>query len=862
MRLCLIDVFLLYNDHFKPEKFMHLKRLAAMMFIIAIFPALYGQSGNIRGIITDKDTGERIPFATIAVYSADETSPVTGDVSDGDGNFSIVGLPPGNYRLVISFIGYEATEMQDVAISSRTPAADIGTVHLIQAATDLDEVEVTTMARTSSSRIDRTTYRASDFETARGGNASDILNRLPSVSVGPDGEVSVRGTTDFIVYLNGKPTNMDPSMLLAQVSANSISSIEIITVPGARYDAQGSGGIININTRRGGIDGLSASANIQGGAAPWGEVTHRYSGVRMNNDSYGGSLDLLYNGRISLYSNLYYNNRNVNGVRNGSARILQQNGEYYTLAGTGARPENHENYSVNAGMIAGISDRSTIDISYFHANRNEARSALYLYEGLGLMENGLLRDYHTYNPNSGDRQGIIHNATINYSLELTGGAGLELMAAYERSELRRDLSNPNYNYDEAADMITGIERHLRQSDDTPLDGFRLYIDFQKEFDNGNSLEAGFQPQYLNNRGSFSYDTLDVPGNSWGSFTSLENSFELGRGIYATYFNYSGTTGNLGYMGGLRMEYTDQTMDIRNPDYFNLFDRETKSEYAIRKADWFPALHLNFRLFEADELSFAGSRRINRPQTQNMAPFLYRRHHEVYEVGDPALEPEYLTNFELSYLKRAGNQNLRLTGFYRATDNAIFRVYTHYPEENILIRSFTNAGKSTAAGAELSTNILIGSIARIFAGGSLYSFNVKGDVFGYMEDNTSTNWSLKGNVNLFLTRAMRLTADFDWRSGTVTAQGAEEKFFITSAAFNYAPPRFQGWNLSLRMIDILGSNITNWSTRAYNSNGQQIFFQETDYTRYGPIMEMGISYSFNINGRNLKRDVDTFGDEQY
>lgn len=833
--------------------------------LLSLSSAIFGQTGSIRGIVSDKDIEERIPFATIAIYADNdrEGEPVAGDVSDSDGNFSIGRLPVGTYMLVVSFIGYENTEVPEIIISAGSAPVNAGTIYLSQSLTDMEEVEITAMARTSASRIDRTTYQASDFETARGGSASDILNRLPSVAVGPDGEVSVRGTSDFIVYLNGRPTNLEPSMLLAQVSANSIESIEIITVPGARYDAHGAGGIININTRRSGLEGLSASANILGGSAPWGETTHRYSGYKMNNDLFGGSLDLLYNNDlISVYSNLYYNNRNLNGVRNGNARILQANDEYYTLSGTGARPESHENYSVNAGIVAELSERSSLDVSYFFANRNERRSALYLYEGQGLSGSQGSTDFWTYNPNTGDRLGIIHNATVDYKLAMNNSTELNMMASYERSELRRDLSNPNYNYNEAADLISGIEGHIMQSDNTPLDGFRFYADFIKEFDNGNSIGAGLQPQILSNRGSFTYDTLNTVQNTWGSFSSLENDFDLDRGIYAAYINYTGRSGRLSYMGGLRMEYTDQTINLRNPDFFSVFDRETKSEYSLNRGDWFPSFHASLQVFENDEINVAASRRINRPQTQNMAPFLYRRHHEVYEVGDPALEPEYLTNLELSYLARVGVHNVHLTGFYRGTDNAVFRVYTLFPEENILIRSFTNAGKATAFGAELNTNILFGSLARLFIGGSLYNFNVQGDIFGYNEDNTSTNWSLKGNMNFFLTRALRLTADFDWRSGTVTAQGAEDSFIITSAALNYSPELLRGWNMSLRVLDILGTNITNWSTRAYNNTGRQIFFQETDYTRYGPVMELGITYSFNINGRNLRRDVQTFGEEEY
>lgn len=845
---------------------MIVRKIFAVQILFMLISPLFSQTGNIRGVIEDRETDERIPYATISVYSTESSEPVTGNVSDNEGNFSIVRLPFGTYNIVISFIGYESAEINEVVVDQQSPTVNLGTVHLNQSFTQLDELEVTALARTSSARIDRTTYRAGDFEAARGGTAADLLGRLPSVSVDPDGSVSVRGASDFIVYLNGRPTNMEPSMILAQISAGSIETVEIITVPGARYDAQGAGGIININTRRAAIEGLSVSANILGGSAPWGNREDDYSGYNMNNNMYGGSVDLMFNSNnITLYSNLYHNKRNVNGVRNGNARILQSNGDYYTLHGRGGRPEFFENYSANAGLVYEISERSTLDASYFYANRTESRSAFYLYEGRGLMDSAgeaETTNYWTFNPNVGDRYGIIHNATLDYSIELNKNSELGIMAAYEWAGLKRDLSNPNFNYIEESDRVTVLESHFLQSDDTPLNGYRFYVDYETELNNGHTLEAGFQPHYLHNSGSFRYDTLNVEENTWGSFTSLENDFDLGRGVYAAYINYSGNAGKLGFSGGLRMEYTDQVLDIKNPDYFNIFDRETKSRYSVNKADWFPSLHLSYQVFENDEITLAASRRINRPQTQNMAPFLYRRHHEVYEVGDPALEPEYLTNFELSYLKRVGDHNFRLTGYYRGTENAVFRIYTVYDEENILIRSFTNAGTSTALGAELNTNLTLGSVARLFLGASLYNFNVRGDFFGYREDNTSANWNLKGNLNFFVSRSLRLVLDFDWRSATVTAQGENDRFFISSAALNYTPPGLEGWNMSLRVHDLLGSNITNWSTRAYDNTGRQVFFQETDYTRYGPVVEVGITYSFNINGKNLRRDVGTFGDEQF
>lgn len=246
----------------------------------------------------------------------------------------------------------------------------------------------------------------------------------------------------------------------------------------------------------------------------------------------------------------------------------------------------------------------------------------------------------------------------------------------------------------------------------------------------------------------------------------------------------------------------------------------------------------------------------------MAPFLYRRHYEVYEVGDPELKPEYLTNFELSLDKKIGKQSLTLTGFYRGTDNAVFRVNTVYEAEQVLIRSFTNSGNVQALGAELNTNWVAGKFAKFFLGGSLYNFKVQGDVFGYQENNQSTNWSLKGNANLLLTKTLKFTVDFDFKSATVTTQGRNELMFLANSALNYSPAKLKGWDFGVKLLDFLSTNIEALNTRAYDSAGNQIFYQEVEYDRFGPILEISATYTLNMSGKSAKKADSTFGKEQF
>ncbi|MCK4748243.1 MAG: TonB-dependent receptor plug domain-containing protein, partial [Bacteroidales bacterium] len=331
----------------------------------------------------------------------------------------------------------------------------------------LDEVEVRAMAKTVRTSIDRKTYRTDDFETARGGTAVDVLNKLPSVSVSPDGIVSVRGTSDFMVYLNGKPTLMDPSMLLAQIPGDAIENIEVIAVPTAKYDAQGKGGIININTRKKGTEGLSVSANGLIGGAPWGNFTTPLSAYKQNDNRYGGGLNLLYiKDRFSLYGGLYYNHRNINGKRTGDARLLQEDGSYYHMVASGERPEWFENYSATAGFEFNPNEGSTVSGSYYYGSRTEGRSAFYVYNNFyGDADKNPIAgipvdEDWVYNPNTDNRYGKFHVANIDYSKDLDDNSTLKLSALYEHSGLSRKLDNRNYDFDPITESIGGLEEHF------------------------------------------------------------------------------------------------------------------------------------------------------------------------------------------------------------------------------------------------------------------------------------------------------------------------------------------------------------------------------------------------------------------
>lgn len=829
----------------------------------------YSQQVIIRGVVTDHDTAEPIPFATVAFYEVGNQVPIDGTTTDLEGFFSIrVNLSSDHY-LGFSFIGYEAYELP-IGSPAGAGEIDVGRVRLSSVAVDLEEVEVAAMARTTVNRMDRVSYRAADFETARGGTAADLLSRLPSLSVSPEGEVSVRGTTDFVVYLNGRPTQIEPDVLLAQISASSIEGVDIITVPGAAYDAQGKGGIINISTKREGQQGLSVAVNAKLGGSPWGNETDMVTQDLLNDNRYGGGFNMMYSSDDwLLYGGFNYDYRNLHGQRSGIVRLLDPvSGANKIMDAGGLKPEWHENISASFGIDRRISSRSGLSASYYFGSRLEGRTANYLYNNYFIDhmtpgESGSRRDEEfTFNPNTGIRKGLFNTISLDYHVETEQDSKWLISGLYEYSLLSHDIDNPNIAYNPVGGVLESTLSHYIQNDETPLHGYRLSADYQKILPSGLTVSMGLQPQFVLISGNFNYDTLHVASNQWGAYSSLENASELRRGIYAAYIDAAGQWNKLQYKLGMRVEHTDQSLAIDNPDYFNLFERPVQDRYLVQQTDLFPSLHASYSLGDSDQLSFAASRRISRSPVKNMFPFLYRRHLEVYVVGDPALKPEYTQTAELSYQKFVGSQRFNLTGFYRGVTNAVFRVNTVFPDELVLIRSFTNAGETTSAGAELSGNLEWGNRAKFFFGASLYHFQVKADIFGYQENNQSTNWTIKGNGNVSLGKQFTLSADFDVRSAQVTAQGRNELLYMTNAALGFTPERHQDWTINLRVLNIFDSNNRVLSTRAYNSEGIQIFYQDTDYYYYGPIAEIMVTYAINRSSSTRPKGPDGFGTDEF
>ncbi|HEV7379428.1 MAG TPA: carboxypeptidase regulatory-like domain-containing protein, partial [Dyadobacter sp.] len=222
-------------------------------------------NSKISGVVADSVGNKGIEFASIALFNVSDNKPVDGTTADETGKFSMSKIAPGNYRLLISFIGYKDKAINNIKVE-KGKDIDLGAVTLASSVQDLAEVTITGEKSLIEEKVDRLVYNAEKDITSKGGDAADLLRKVPMLSVDLDGNVSLRGSSNIRVLVNNKPSTIIASNVadaLKQIPADMIKSVEVITSPSAKYDAEGSGGIINIITKKNNLQGLTL--NIDSG---------------------------------------------------------------------------------------------------------------------------------------------------------------------------------------------------------------------------------------------------------------------------------------------------------------------------------------------------------------------------------------------------------------------------------------------------------------------------------------------------------------------------------------------------------------------------------------------------------------------
>ncbi len=815
-----------------------------VIIILSFFNILEtkAQTSSLSGTVQDQPNKQALAFTTVALYNSADSLFFSSTSTNESGKFIFKDINEGNYYLLIRFIGYQTKKIKGIQLIKNLDI-DLGIIDLVASAKLLKEVVVNGEKEDTQYKEDRQVYSAKQFQSAAGGTAVDLIKNLPSVSVGALGEISIRGSSGFIVMLNGKPVQSDPSTLLSQIPANTIENIEIITSPSAKYDADGKGGIINIITKSGTDDGTSLLLNALGGLPSTNDFNNKEKPLR-----YGADATLNYKKEkwdLSVGGS-YYRNDN-SGRREGDVYTIIGN-RYTSFPSVGERSFKKFNYSSRLTLAYNLNKNNNFKLGFYNGIRTEYRRAdvNYINSTTNLATGQNIGRINYYNPNLVKKHGEFYIANLEYIRTLNTKSNISFSGLFESDQFSGKITNLNITKEGLSDTL----QYTLNTNNRPLTAYRLKIDYVLNIGKG-KLESGYQFRYLQDKGSFIYLQKNKNFEPLVLYPEFSGNVFVDNYIHSLYTQYSGSyQKKLSYTGGLRYEYA-----VRN-----LFISENSQNLNLTLSNLFPSATILYQINEHWQAKGGYSRRVQRSTGNELNPLAEREHSETLEHGDANILPEFIGISELGMVHRLKTGSLSATFYHQNIENVVNRVNSVYAD-TILNRIYTNAGNARRIGFEAGLDLKPFDWWKIYLGGNVYDYRIKGNLFNNTVNvnNSSLVYNINANTNFKLSKTTNLQWNLNYLSERVTAQGMDSRFF--------------SFNASIKKTFINGklSAILQWQNidiGLLHTNEQRIttfgkdYYTTTNYILEKDIFIINLSYNLNQRNKKIKFTESEFGEKEF
>jgi iron complex outermembrane recepter protein len=594
--------------------------------------------GKVTGSIKDGGNQKIIDAASVSLLSAKDSNLVKVAVTDKDGYFSFENLKEGGYLVLATSIGHSKSYSSSFSISAENLSVNVGVLQLVPAEKALKEVSVTAKKPLIERKIDRTVVNVDASITSTGSTALEVLEKAPGVSVDKDGNISLKGKAGVIVYLDGRPTYLsgtDLANMLHNMTASQLDQIEIMTNPPAKYEAAGNAGIINIKTKKNkqfGYNGSLTSGYTQGRYARFNEaVSFNYRNKKVN---YFSNLNFNTNHRSQeLYIVRNFRDANTKNIKSifDQESVMENQGK---------------NYSAKIGLDYSVSKNTTLGFvlnGYYNPSTWKSSTNTLIYDPNGVLTNQTT----AYTQNEEKWKNFSSNINLRTKLDSTGQeitADLDFIQYKATSE--QPLTSSYYdnmgNLLQAPDVLYG----------TLPSNIKIYsgkVDYTLPLKKDSKFEAGFKSSFVNNDNNAVYDSLKTGYSVLDSGRS--NHFIYDENINAAYVNYSRPLGKKWTAQlGLRVENTNSNGISKGYTYNTAQNKFEYTETKFKKTytQLFPTVYLQYTANEKNQFVINYGRRIERPDYQDMNPFVHFLDRYTFEQGNPNLSPQFAHNIELSH----------------------------------------------------------------------------------------------------------------------------------------------------------------------------------------------------------------------
>ena len=742
-------------------------RNTALLFILTLFTLTsFGQARQIvlSGTITDAEKSEPLPYATISVYNRNGDL-ADGGIADENGIFKL-NVSPNDYSLNFEYIGFESITTD---VKRYINSTNIGTIQLVSSFESLEGVDVVGQSAEVEIRLDKRVYNVAKNNLIRGGTVSDVLENVPSVSVDIDGNIELRGNNNVRILVDGKPSGLiglGGIDALTRLPAESIEKVEVITSPSARYQAEGTTGIINIILAKRFLKGLNGVFNLSAG----------------RNDTYSGSTNLNYRkGKFNFFTNSGYSDRTNNGkaVQDNVYKTPLESVERYVEERLFNR--RRQGFNVNVGLDYQMTEKSSLTMSYLTNERDGDDRTV--NEQSQYQINGVLvtnRYENEIDREDSNQFSVDFEHKFNkQGHKLTATLQTEKNDETETSDINSFFENGQPSDDsEINTTVESQERNLAQ------------IDYVYPINKNTQFEAGYRGTDNKRIIDFEVEIIDE-NNIATNDENLSNVLDFEQEVHALYTQYGKKFNAFSFLAGLRFENTrifveqlDSSSPLNNDSY----------------NDYFPTLNLGYEISPTASITLGYNRRISRPSARTLNPFQSRSSKTSYFQGNPKLDPSYSNGIDIGYLKQFKKVTLNTSVYYRKSTDAISRVavvtdetvFINDIETPVIRRLPINLGTVEQFGVEFNTSLRLIRGMRTNASVNFYRRIEEGNYQGISYDTDNASWS--GN----LSKSYRLPFDIQSQF-SVRYRGPSESSFGKSKGFLYT-------DLALSK-DILNDNAT-------------------------------------------------------
>ena len=804
------------------------KILFSFLFTFLSFATMQAQKDvTITGKVIDKTTGQPLEYATVAFFSKAENRIITGGITNEAGNFSIP-VPSGTYDISIEFISFKKQTIPDQKLSTDK---NLGTLSLEADTEALDEIEIIAEKTTVEIKLDKKIYNVGKDLTVRGGTVSDVLDNVPSVSVDVEGNVALRGNENVRILINGKPSGLvgiNSTDALRQLPAESIERVEVITSPSARYDAEGTAGILNIILRRSKLQGLNGAITTNVGwpksAGISGNINYRTGDLNIFNTTSYDYREVP--GNSSSYPQFFNKEFDDNG------NLIVDKLDTYSDE-TNDYDRVRKGLSTNFGVEWYITDSASItgSVSYRNGDNesNTTNTLIYLDENQQFESQSNRFDPEEETDN-----------VLQYSVNFTknfddGGHKLTMDFQYE--------DNSEDEFSKVLQEGINTEKVATLEDQSRI---LLQTDYVLPIGEKSQFELGYRGNFNNQDTDY---TVEILNENTGQFIvndSLSNFLNYREYVNAAYSQFGSKVGSkFSYLLGLRLESTRITVD-----------QPTSGDYS--KNDYtglFPTVNLSYELSENENVTLGYSRRIQRPRSWFINPFPSRSSVTSIFRGNPELAPSYSGLFDLGYYKKFGKVSLNTSAYYQhATDVFSFisfdtgeTVDVNGQTFSVIERTPINLAEEDRYGFEFTLTYNPIRKWNINANFNIFRQSITGtDPNGLSLDNDNTSWFARLNNKYTLPGKIEWQTSLNYRGPSEDAQNKREGVFSANMAFSRDIFN-ENASIALNVSDLLNSRKRTMDTTTPTYTGTSEFqWRERS-------INLSFTYRFNQQKKRQQRN---------